>query len=457
MDDLIEIDPELLLREDYQVPRYTSYPTAVQFKAIKEEDYLVRLQRALPPLSLYIHLPFCKTMCLFCACSVVLNRDPKKQFDYLQSVLQEIRLLAKEFKTKRTVNQIHFGGGTPTNLTKEELQTLFLCLQEHFSIVINAEISIEIDTRNVLYDNGKKISFIKDLGFNRISFGVQDADPKVQEAVRRRQSWEMTERTFFLAKKLGFSSINLDLIYGLPYQTPASFRVTAEKILELNPDRIAFFSYARVPNLKPHQKAIQESTLPSTIDKFRIYVEARAKFMRAGYIPIGMDHFAKKSDSLSTGLKEKKLYRNFQGYSLELAENLIGIGITAIGYVEGCYIQNEKTIPLYQEKIKSGFLPIFRGWILSEEDHRRRYIIQRLMCDFELDKEEFAKKFNICFDAHFLFLQKRRESFIQKRFIEEDDKKLKVTALGKLFVRNVAALFDQYFSTNEKNFFSNSV
>jgi oxygen-independent coproporphyrinogen III oxidase len=442
--DLVDIDPAFLLKFDQPVPRYTSYPTAIQFQPLAEEEYAKRLQSCSEPVSLYIHIPFCRSMCLFCACSVVLNRDPAKQASYLQSLLGEIELVASKLPRKVSVSQIHLGGGTPTNLTEKEFSLLYAQIERHFQILENAEISIEVDPRNVFADKGKKLSFLRKLGFNRISFGVQDADPDVQEAVKRRQSWEMTEKTFWLARELGFSGINLDLIYGLPLQTPEKFADTAEKILALGPDRIAFFSYAKVPWLKQHQKAIPDALLPSTIDKFRIYVETRAKFMRGGYSAIGMDHFAKDKDSLTSGYLEKKLYRNFQGYSLQLAENMIGLGVTAIGYVEGCYAQNEKEIALYHKRIAEKRLPVLRGRVLTGEDHLRRYVIQKLMCDFSIDKDEFRIKFGIDFDEHFRSID--RSYFIKEELIEENGQNLSASAPGRLFIRNIAALFDEYYT-----------
>lgn len=454
-DDLIEIDPELLLRLDHPVPRYTSYPTAVHFQPLGETVYQKRLsQLKKEPLSIYIHIPFCRTMCLFCACSVVLNRDPKKQESYLHSLLLEIDLV---FSEKREVSQLHLGGGTPTNLTEQELELLFSHIQKKVFFSQDAEISIEIDPRTVFSDQGRKLKFLKELGFNRISFGVQDADPKVQEAVRRRQSWEMTEQTFHLARELGFISINLDLIYGLPLQTPESFAETAGKIINLEPDRIALFSYARVPWLKAHQKAIQESSLPSTLDKFRIYVETRAKFMRAGYTAIGMDHFAKKEDTLTSAYLEKRLQRNFQGYSLQLAENIIGLGVTAIGYVEGCFMQNVKEISSYQKMLKEGHLPVFRGRELTEDDLIRRYVIQKIMCDFTIDKLEFTQKFSLEFDQFFASNKERKKALFEEGLLIENAQKLSATPLGRLFVRNIASLFDAYFAPSSSPSFSRAI
>lgn len=442
--DLIDIDPELLMRMDKPVPRYTSYPTAVQFQEISEEEYPWRLKNlpANEPLSLYIHIPFCKTMCLFCACSVVLNRDSKKQSDYLQSLLAEIDLVSSRFTEKRTVTQLHLGGGTPTSLTENEFQILMEKLRERFLFSEEAEISIEVDPRTVFLDNGQKLRFLYEHGFNRISFGVQDVSSDVQEAVRRRQSFEMTAKTYYWAREIGFTSINLDLIYGLPLQTLSSFSDTISKISALKPDRIALFSYAKVPWLKPHQKAIREEDLPSTLEKFRIYVRARREFMQAGYTAIGMDHFAKNDDSLAVAYAQKKLYRNFQGYSLKLAENMIGLGVSSIGFVNGCFVQNCKEIAEYKEKVAAGKLPVLRGKVLSDEDTLRRTVIQKLMCDFEIDKRGLGYDF----DAHFAKEKAKLKEFYEQGLLQEDKTKLFATPIGKLFIRNIAAVFDAYLS-----------
>lgn len=326
---------ETLTKWNLSVPRYTSYPTAPKFEQMDVSVYLEKLKKfdqTEKPLSVYIHIPFCKTMCLFCACSVTLNRRPERQRSYLEHLLKEIDLLP--FKTRRRVMQLHLGGGTPTSLTEEEFASLMEKLREKFLFTEEDEISIEIDPRTVFLDGGRKLEFLKKIGFNRVSFGVQDLDPKVQEAVKRRQSEEMTVATFQKAKELGFLGINLDLIYGLPFQTVTSFQRTAEKILELKPDRIAFFSYAKVPWLKPHQRAIREEDLPSVEEKFQIYVNTRELFLKHGYVAIGMDHFSLKEDPLTIAYKEKKLTRNFQGYSLEKANDMIGLGVSSIGYLE---------------------------------------------------------------------------------------------------------------------------
>ena len=448
--DLVRVDPALLAKWNRPVPRYTSYPTAPQFQPVEESFVRKKLSAfdgSEKPLSIYIHIPFCKTMCLFCGCSVILNRKPERQTAYLNALLREIELTAACFSKRRTVSQLHLGGGTPTSLSEEEFETLLQALKDRFVWDSEAEISIEVDPRTVFADGGKKLTALKKLGFNRVSFGVQDLDPSVQEAVKRRQSEEMTVATYWKARELGFEGINIDLIYGLPLQTAASFAKTADRLLQLKPDRIALYSYAKIPWLKEHQKAIPDESLPSTEEKFRIYVEARERFMKGGYAAIGMDHFALHSDPIAKAYLDKKLQRNFQGYSMRLAEDLLGFGVTAIGSLENCYLQNVKDLQVYQDTVEKGSLPVLRGFALSAEDLRRRWAIQTLMCHFELDKNEFSKLFGLDFDAHFALARAGLRPLIEEGFLSETKEKLLPTPLGRLFIRLIAAPFDAYIET----------
>ncbi len=437
--DLIQVDPKLLIQWDRPVPRYTSYPTAPQFYPLDETHVFQRLatlDAKSAPLSLYFHIPFCKSMCLFCGCSVVLNRKPERQATYFDYLLREVALIAQKFSSRKTVSQLHLGGGTPTSLTEEQLQQLMETVHTHFILLPDAEISIEIDPRTVFADQGRKLTLLKKLGFNRVSFGVQDLDPIVQEAVRRRQSEEMSVSTYIKAKELGFCGINIDLIYGLPHQTVARFLKTADRLMELNPDRIALYSYAKIPWLKGHQKAIPEDTLPSTEEKFQIYVEARARFMGAGYTAIGMDHFALPSDSLSFAYTHKMLTRNFQGYAVQKADDMIGFGLTSIGFFENSYFQNLKTLDAYQQALSQDKLPIHCGYLLTPDDMIRRDAILSLMCHFELDKRRFG---------HLADSTPLQEA----GFILDTPDRLIVTALGRLFIRIVASAFDRYLKNGQ--------
>jgi oxygen-independent coproporphyrinogen-3 oxidase len=339
------------------------------------------------------------------------------------------------------------GGGTPTSLTEEEFDTLMEALQKRFYFSEDAEISIEIDPRTVFADKGRKLVHLKNLGFNRVSFGVQDLDPAVQEAVKRHQTEEMTVETFWHARALGFQGINIDLMYGLPLQTAASFRKTAEKMIAIKPDRIAFFSYAKVPWLKSHQKAIPEKDLPSQAQKFQIYIEAREAFIKGGYTAIGMDHFALNSDSLALAYCTGNLYRNFQGYSVQKAEDLIGLGLTSIGELEGAFLQNVKTLEEYGSRIALGKLPVFRGIVLSPDDLFRKQVIQDLMCRFKVDKRVI--------DSSFATERLKLEQLKQEGLVEEDEDEFRATPLGRLFIRIIASAFDAYLK--EQGQFSSAI
>ncbi len=455
-----DVNPEKILTFNRQIPRYTSYPTAPFFEEIESDVYVRALQKfdqSTKPLSLYVHIPFCRSMCLFCACSVVLNRKKEKQQSYLYCLLQEIKKVSSYFQTKREISQLHFGGGTPTALSEEEFSLLFESLNQHFSFTKNAEISIEVDPRTVFEDQGKKLIFLRKF-FSRVSFGVQDLDPKVQEAVKRRQSEEMTVMTYRLARELNFLSINVDLIYGLPLQSVTSFQKTAEKIIHMNPDRIAFFSYAKVPWLKPHQKAIEQSTLPKDLEKFQIYAQARKLFLENGYEAIGMDHFAKSDDSLYKGFLEKKLQRNFQGYTLKLADDLIGFGVSSIGFIEETYVQNAKEISVYSDLLSEQGLPISKGKISTFDDRVRYWTIQRIMCDFVIDKKEFETLFSIPFDIYFQKENILLKGLEQQELIYQNSIQIQATEWGELFVRNIACVFDQYLQKKQqKQIYSQSI
>lgn len=441
--ELVDVDPQALMRWDLSVPRYTSYPTAPQFYPVDDALYrqaLLRFDASDRPLSIYLHIPFCQKMCLFCGCSVVLNRSQDKQKKYLDSVLEEIRLLP--FAKKRRVTQLHLGGGTPTSLNEEELAQLMKAFREKF--ILDGEISIEIDPRTVFEDGGKKLKALRELGWNRVSFGVQDLDPLVQEAVKRRQTEEMTVATYTWARELGFLGINLDLIYGLPHQNASRFSKTIEKILEMKPDRIALFSYAKVPWLKLHQKAIPDELLPTTLEKFTMYTQARKTLMQGGYEVIGMDHFSLPGDSLAVAYGQNKLIRNFQGYSVGFAEDMLGLGMSSIGRVENIYFQNRKTIAEYEEDVSQGLLPVGLGYVLNEEDKLRSWVIQKVMCHFAVNKKEFLEKFFCSFDLFFAKQKKELDQLQKEGLIEETEETLIVTSMGKLLVRLVAAVFDAY-------------
>lgn len=442
----MELSKELLNILHKPLPRYTSYPTAVEFEPLSSDIYAQKLC-SLPentPLSLYFHIPFCKTMCLYCACSVILNRKRENEEKYIDYIMKEIDLVTTILGKKKKVFQLHFGGGTPTKLDSSLLKILFSKITAVFDVDFNKEIAIEIDPRSVLENDGEKLILLKSLGFNRVSFGVQDTDEKVQNAIKRYQSYEMTQKTFEIAKALKFQGINIDLIYGLPFQTRETFKKTISDILTLRPDRIALFSYAKVPWLKPHQKAIKESSLPSFEEKFAIYIYARKTLIEQGYIAIGMDHFALPDDELARAYCNKNLQRNFQGYTCQYAQEMISFGITAIGFVNNAYIQNQKDLVSYYEFLDKKILPIYRGKLLNEEDILRKWVISTLMCDFYLDKKVFSQKFDADFDSHFSDIQDKLKEFESLKFLVNYPSHIKVTNMGELFIRNIASLFDAY-------------
>ncbi len=448
---------ELLAKFARPLPRYTSYPTAPTWHPLEERSYIERLEKLKGPISLYLHIPFCERICLFCGCSVVLNRKKENEIRYVEALIKEMDLLATYLSERTEVAQLHFGGGTPTKLDSELFQRLFEAIKGRFDISAAKEVAIEIDPRTI-EEQPEKLTALRLLGFNRVSFGVQDVDPKVQEAVLRRQSLEMTQETFARARALGFDEVNLDLIYGLPYQTLESFEKTIEEIVNLGPDRIALFSYAKIPHLKGHQRAIKESSLPSERVKLQIYSRARSHLVRSGYIAIGMDHFARKDSELAKSYFAKRLYRNFQGYTVKHADALVGLGMSSISLLEEGYFQNFKELKSYYGAIENDRLPLERGKILSDEDRMRRYVIQALMCRFELDKRHFEENFGYPFDGHFQEERRALEECKEAALVEENSQKLIVTAMGELFVRNIAACFDSYLASKpDRPLFSSSI
>lgn len=441
---------DLLLALDKPIPRYTSYPTAPEWGAMAPDEYKKALGEVSGPVALYFHIPFCKTMCLFCGCSVVLNRKPENEARYVDYLIKEIELVCT-YTGKKTVRQLHFGGGTPTKLTCELLQELMRAIRQNFIFADDAEIAIEIDPRTVFEDRGEKLHLLKELGFNRVSFGVQDTNEKVQEAVRRRQSYEVTKYTYDLARSLGFTGISLDLIYGLPYQTLDTFSETIAKIIALRPDRLSLFSYAKIPWMKAHQKAIDDATLPSTEEKFKIYLMARKALVASGYRAIGMDHFALPGDDMAKAYDKKSLQRNFQGYTVLDVDNLLSFGTTSIGYCQNGYFQNVKELDTYYGLLDEGTLPVFRGKLLHADDLLRRWVVQRLMCDFRLDKGQFAAKFTENFDAYFASERALLAPLKELGLVVEDDHVVAATGLGELFIRNITSCFDWYLAQKESH------
>jgi oxygen-independent coproporphyrinogen-3 oxidase len=459
MNQTIVFDEDLIKRYDKSGPRYTSYPTAPQFHAgFGEEQYkalAAGTNRENPkrPLSLYFHIPFCDTVCFYCGCNKVVTKDRKKSSPYLERLFKEIKMQGALFDRDRTVDQLHWGGGTPTFISHEEMTALMDKTRQHFKLRDDdtGEYSIEIDPREVRKDT---IALLRRLGFNRMSLGVQDFDPKVQKAVNRIQSEEETMAALRSARDEGFKSISLDLIYGLPFQTVESFGKTLDKILAISPDRLSVFNYAHLPELFMPQRRINAADLPAPQEKLHILQMTIEQLTKAGYVYIGMDHFAKPNDELAVAQREGTLYRNFQGYSTHADCDLVGLGSTSIGQVGRCYAQNLKELEEYYAAIDAGKLPVFRGIELSDDDVLRREVITQLICHFHLDKPTVGKQFGIDFDVYFANELKDLEGMQADGLLKVSKDRIDVQPAGKLLIRNICMTFDRYLREKQGQRFS---
>ncbi len=440
---------KLLRRYDRPGPRYTSYPTAVEFHVgFSEGDYRNRLQaaddKADEPLSLYVHIPFCEERCTYCGCHVVITRKREVADRYLEDLSREFDLLATALPRRRAISQYHWGGGTPNHLTVEQMSKLHATITAHFEILPDAEVAVEIDPR---VTSAEQIDLMRRCGFNRLSMGVQDFTPKVQAAVNRHQSEEQTRELYRRCRDAGFSSINIDLIYGLPLQTPETFAQTMEAVVDMRPERVAVYSYAYVPWLKPHQKRIPEESLPTPEMKLRLFCIAREMMLEAGYVQIGMDHFALPDDELAVAVAERRLHRNFMGYTVKKSGDMIGAGISAIADVQDSFAQNAKKLSTYYEMLQAGRLPVTRGYALSRDDRIRRILITELMCNFYLDRAEIEDRCGIEFERYFakeLAELHAPGGPVEHGFVEIDSNRLEVVGQGRLFVRNICMTFDAH-------------
>ncbi len=448
----MKIDLELIQKYDRPGPRYTSYPTAPQFSSdFTHEDFLneiIRTNRGenLPDLSLYFHLPFCDSLCYFCGCNMIVthNRDRIRRYlNYLKKEIDRIQGLIAE---GRKVVQLHWGGGTPTHLAPEEITDLIDYIRRCFDILPAAEISCEIDPRELSREH---LEALNSGGFNRISMGVQDFQAKVQKAVNRIQPEPLTRRVIGWVRELGFESVNIDLIYGLPFQTAENFEKTIDTIIDMSPDRIALFNFAYVPWMKKHQKRIRAEDLPEPEEKLQILKMAVEKLTGAGYIFIGMDHFAKPDDELATALAEKKLYRNFQGYSTRAGTDLYAMGITSISQFGRIYAQNVKTEKEYFSALDKGVLATAKGYRLTPDDILRREVISRLMCDFELDFKVMEERFRIDFRSYFRWGLDNLNEMLADQLITIQNDRLQVTEMGRMLIRNIAMNFDGYLERKQ--------
>ena len=455
------IDTALLKKYSRPGPRYTSYPTAPVFSpSFTADDYLREIQRtnanpSAPPLSLYFHIPFCDTLCYFCGCNMMVTRDRAKINDYVQQLKRELAFLRPRIAAQRPVVQLAWGGGTPTYLTPDEIRDLAGATRELFPFDPDIEAGVEIDPRDMTRDH---LVALKEGGFNRVSMGVQDVDPAVQEAVNRIQPEEMTRRVLDWSRDLGFTSINLDLIFGLPHQTLASFERTLDTVIDIDPDRIAVFNYAHVPWMKKHMSLIHPEELPSTEEKLRILVRTIEKLNDAGYVYVGMDHFAKPGNELAAAQRNGTLYRNFQGYTTHAGADLYGFGITSISQFDRMYAQNVKTLGEYSARLDRGEAATQLGYLLTDEDMLRRDVIMRLMCDFALDKRAIEAQYGIDFDQHFADAFPRLQELVDDGLVVLSNDRIDVPGMGMLVIRNVAMAFDAWLPAQmEKPVFSKTI
>lgn len=449
----IEFDSELIKKYDIAGPRYTSYPTAVQFSPdFTEADYrqqAAKSNQSGRDLSLYFHLPFCDTICYYCACNKVITKDRTKAIPYLETLHKEIAMQGQLFDSSRKVNQLHWGGGTPTFISHQQMTELMQVTRQHFNLHDDdsGEYSIEIDPREVTRES---IKLLRDIGFNRMSLGVQDFDPAVQKAVNRIQSEEQTINALSSAREFGFKSISTDLIYGLPLQTPESFSATLQRIIEIDPDRISLFNYAHMPELFKPQRRINEADMPSAELKLSILKSSIEQLINAGYVYIGMDHFAKPDDELSIAQQQGKLYRNFQGYATHADCDLVGMGITSIGTIDNSFAQNVKTLDEYQALINADKLAVFRGVRIDQDDLIRRDVIMQLICHFSLNFANIEAKHSINFSSYFSKEIERLAAMRDDGLIELNDQTITVTGKGRLLIRNICMTFDRYLTSTQK-------
>jgi len=449
---MFEVDLKKFKKYDKPGPRYTSYPTAPHFSdSFTQEDYLDEIIKTnygenLPDLSLYYHIPFCDTLCYFCGCNMIVTRNRDRVNEYLGYVKKEIDMLRTYILPDRKVTQLHWGGGTPTHLTPDEINDLASYINMSFNFKEESENSCEIDPRDLKREH---LEALRNNGFNRISMGVQDFNEKVQRAVNRIQPEDITVKAVEWIRELGFSSLNLDLIYGLPHQTVESFNKTVDKIIDISPDRIAVFNYAHVPWLKKHMALIHPEDIPAPEVKLDILKSTIEKLTSAGYVFIGMDHFAKPDDELAVALREKKLYRNFQGYSTNAGADMYSMGITSISQLGKIYAQNYKTEREYFKAIDEETLPVAKGYRMTEDDNIRGFVIMRLMCDFQLDFRNVEKKFGIDFRTYFAWGLNNLKEMEEDELVEIKNDHLEVSEMGKLLIRNIAMNFDGYIERKE--------
>ncbi|NBZ98365.1 MAG: oxygen-independent coproporphyrinogen III oxidase [Betaproteobacteria bacterium] len=447
------LTPELLTRFDVPGPRYTSYPTADRFvEAFSQADLHqaldLRNQGLGPqnrPLSIYVHIPFCESLCYYCACNKIITKHHEKAEPYLRYLAKEVELYTSSIGMGQSVSQLHLGGGTPTFLSNDELREWMSVLKRSFNFVAGGEYSVEVDPRTV---NEERLALLFELGFNRLSFGVQDFDPEVQKAVHRIQPAAQVFDLMAAARKMGFESVNVDLIYGLPKQTPESFDRTLKQVNDLRPDRIALYAYAHLPERFKPQRRILAAELPVASSKIAMLSRSLDALMNAGYVYVGMDHFALPDDALAVAKRQGRLHRNFQGYSTQPDCDLIGLGVSAIGRMGGTYSQNAKTMEEYVDMLDNGQLPIVKGLALSRDDLIRRAWIMAIMCQGHVQYDAFNEAWLIDAKKYFASEISQLESLQTQGLVELSDGGLQVTPMGWFFVRGVAMVFDKYLQAD---------
>jgi len=447
-------DPDLVAKYDVNGPRYTSYPTANHFNdSMSPQTFTSTLSHLEPEqdLSLYIHVPFCDTICYYCACNKIVTNNRKHAVRYLEYLFREMQRVSETLTSRHRVRQIHFGGGTPTYLTDEQLTETFSAIRTFFDVAPPNELecSIELDPRTV---SRARIEHLVQLGVNRISLGVQDFDPQVQQAINRIQSVADTASIMAAARDNGIDSISMDLIYGLPLQSTESFSRTLDQVIELSPERISLYSYAHLPDRFKTQKQINVVELPNATTKLDLLRLAIEKFRKAGYEYVGMDHFAKRDDGLIEALNDGTMHRNFQGYTTHGDCELIGLGVSAISQVKDVYSQNAKTLEDYYQALDDARLPVERGIRLTAEDRIRRDVIVNLMCRFEVDAVEFEAEHGFSFAEHFAPELAPLSAFIKDGLVSWDNAGIRVTPAGRFFIRNVCMVFDSYLSPTTSGF-----
>jgi oxygen-independent coproporphyrinogen-3 oxidase len=445
----LRVGEEFLTRYNRPGPRYTSYPTAPVWNDAFGPDDLEQVHeeanRAGTPVSLYMHIPFCESLCLFCACNVIIQKDKGVAPPYLDVLKREMERVSRSVARERPVVQFHWGGGTPTYLTPAQIEDLFGAARDRFAFAPDAEVGIEVDPR---VTSRAHLETLRRLGFNRLSMGVQDFHPEVQQAINRIQPFELTRDLISAARELGFDSINVDLIYGLPYQSPERFADTVDQILQLAPDRVALFSYAHVPWLKKQQGSFA-AHLPEGMQKFEIFRTGLLKFLEAGYLYIGMDHFAKPGDELAISQQNRTLHRNFQGYTTKAGADLYGMGVTAISGIQSAYAQNHRDLASWEKAVADRGIATMRGYHLSDDDRLRRAIISRLLCHTVVVKDEISREFGIDFNQCFADELRHLEPSREDGLVLLEPNEIRATWLGRIFIRNLAMVFDPYLEKQQ--------